>query len=181
MNRTQRGLTLIELMWALMLAALLAYGGVAGLKPLLHKQRLTVAAEALAQGLRAAKVEAIQRNGRVILQPLGEDWANGWRMVADHTGQGAGDPRNPTLRVQPGSGVRIVPTPNAAPQVAFDYLGRPVLPRGGSLAASLHLCNDVRPDEYLRVVIARTGRVRISRRAPLSNLCEPTSSPTPPA
>ncbi|MBD1587977.1 GspH/FimT family protein [Pseudomonas typographi] len=174
MNRRQTGLTLVELLVALGLLALLAHWGATGLAPLLEQQRRSTLAEDLAHGLRAAKVEAIQRNHRVIVQPIGGNWAQGWHMIADQTGGGAADERNPLLQVRYGQPpARVVPTPNAAAQVAFDYLGRPVLPHNGSLAASLHLCSTHRPGEHLRVVIARTGRIRISREVPAVDLCAP--------
>lgn len=173
MTHRQRGVTLIELLIGLGLLALLTHWGVQGFGPWLEQQRRSTLAEDLAHTLRAAKVEAIHRNLRVIVQPADAGWGHGWRVIADQTGGGAQDERNPVLRVHYGQpGVRVVPTPNAAAQVAFDYLGRPVLAGNGSLAASLHLCHSNWPGKHLRVVLARTGRVRISAQTPATPLCE---------
>ncbi|WP_263260274.1 GspH/FimT family pseudopilin [Pseudomonas sp. RIT-PI-S] len=169
------GLTLLDLLIVVAVLAVLANLAVPAFSALITEQRRLAFANELASGLRSARFEAVQRNRIVILQPLGGQWANGWRMVVDESGQGPADPRNPVILNRAGPWpISVVPSQNLSEQIAFDHLGVPRLPNRGALAGTFHLCEADRSD-HRRVVIARTGRVRVTRDGAPTALC-PLSS-----
>src|SRR6478672_5440374 len=84
------GFTLVELIVALALAALLAATGVHGLGAWLTEQQLRDRADALLHALRLARSEAIKRGARVDVCPAAGacaggplPWEDGWIVVAD--------------------------------------------------------------------------------------------------
>lgn len=163
----QRGWTLVELLSATIVITIVTALGLHHLPPLLEQQRRTVLAEELAQSLKSARLEAILRNHRVALVPLEGGWSNGWQVVVPKA------PENLVLREVLGiARTRVVPTGNVREQVAFDYLGRPALENNGALAASFHFCDTRNPERHRRVIIARTGRIRISTEPPATVLCD---------
>ncbi|PVZ11314.1 MULTISPECIES: GspH/FimT family pseudopilin [unclassified Pseudomonas] len=163
----QSGWTLVELLGTCAVVIILAVLSLHTL-PLLveHQQRITLA-EDLAQSLKSARLEAILRSQRVVLKPLEGGWSAGWQVLMP------GEQQSPPLREALGiPSVRVVPTRNVQEQVAFDYLGRPALENNGALAASFHFCDARNPERHRRVIIARTGRVRISTAPPATVLCQ---------
>ncbi|UFH48801.1 GspH/FimT family protein [Pseudomonas sp. KNUC1026] len=141
--------------------------GLHHLPPLVEQQRRAVLAEELAQSLRSARLEAVMRNQRVALVPLEGGWSNGWQVVVPRASE------HLVLREALGiASTRVIPTRNVQEQVAFDYLGRPALENNGALAGSFHFCDNRNPERHRRVIIARTGRIRISTEPPATALCD---------
>lgn len=171
LSKAHHGLTLLDLLVAIAVLAVLAHLAVPAFTGLIAEQRSLTFANELASGLRSARLEAIQRNRGVILQPLEENWANGWRMVVDESGQGLADPENPVVVVRSNSTpITVSPTRGLQEQLAFDFLGTPRLPNRGALAGTFHLCEGG-DNGHRRVVVARTGRVRVTREGPPTPLC----------
>lgn len=169
--RSSQGLTLIELLAVMAVLAVLYSLGAPAFSKLIIDQRRLAFADELASGLRNARLEAVQRNRTVILHPLEGNWANGWRMVVDNSGKGPEDPGNPVIVHRAGPWpFAVVPTQNLREQVAFDFLGVPRLANRGALAGTFHLC-EPGVAAHRRVVIARSGRVRVTREGLPTNLC----------
>lgn len=169
--KNSQGLTLVDLLVTVSVLAVLGMLAAPAFSGLIAEQRRLTFANELASGLRSARLAAIDHNRGVILQPLDTNWANGWRMVLDNSGKGLSDPHNPVLLVRTRSGkVPVVPTLNLREQVGFDSLGVPRLANRGAVAGTFHLCEGA-GNSHRRVVIARSGRIRVTREGAASGLC----------
>lgn len=169
--KAAQGVTLLDMLIATAVLGILAHLATPAFGDLVAEQRRLTLANELASGLRTARLEAIERNRRVIVQPLDANWANGWRMVADESGRGLQDPDNPVLHIRASGGrVPVSASRNIQDSIGFDPLGVPRLTNQGALAGTFHLCEEG-DRGHRRVVVARTGRVRVTREGPATDLC----------
>ncbi len=81
----QSGFTLIELVVAVMVAAILAGIAAPNFVSFIAGQRIRMAAYDLTYALTHARSEAIKRNGGVTLTPATGGWKNGWTLTAGAT------------------------------------------------------------------------------------------------
>lgn len=96
----ERGLTLVELMTVLVVAAILAAIALPSLANVLAAQRLRAAGTDLVTSLLVARSEAIKRKGRVEVAPQSPgDWTSGWRVAAVATEEQFDRRDPPGLRV----------------------------------------------------------------------------------
>lgn len=173
----QRGLTLIELLATVAILAILLHLAMPSFRQLINSNRQDVMANELLVALRGARTAAITRQSPVIIQPLEGNWAFGWRMIADASGKGLGDPDNPVLVVrQSGGKVRIVPNSRLAGWVRFNSLGTPAYAGASPGNGSLYICDDDAGKMHTRVVVAPVGRIRLDKRPGDSgDLCASTN------
>ena len=158
----QRGFTLIELLLGLIVSGILAGLATPGFKSLLQSQRQQNAAQSLAQGLRYARVEAIARNGAVVIHALDDNWSQGWRVILDASGRGHLDEDNPVLLQRQDSGhVSIVGNGPVKNQVRFSGLGEPVFSGGGFRAGTVHVCATDQAQSLYQIVLAPSGRISL--------------------
>ncbi len=75
----QQGVTLIQLLYALMLITLLLHLGIPAYSDMSTRLQRQASAQQLTQALNHARSEALQRNQIVVLQAIEGDWRNGWR------------------------------------------------------------------------------------------------------
>jgi type IV fimbrial biogenesis protein FimT len=161
----QRGLTLIELLATVTILAILLHLAMPSFRQLINSNRQHVVANELLSALRSARTAAITRQSPVIIQPLEDNWAFGWRMIADASGKGLSDPDNPVLVVRQNSGkVRVVPNARLAGWVRFNSLGTPAYAGASPGNGSLYICDDDAGKMYTRVVVAAVGRIRLDDR-----------------
>ncbi|MCO8170526.1 GspH/FimT family pseudopilin [Pseudomonas sp. 21LCFQ02] len=161
----QSGFTLLELLIALIVLSILSGLAAPGLSDLWQAQQRLVAARELAGGIRAARVAAITRHQQVSIQAVGEDWSQGWQIIAEHNQQ---RPDGPVLleRVLNGK-LRIVGNSKVAQKLTFSELGG--LRGGGN--GTIHVCLRDQPVSHYRVVVAITGNVRVVERQTDQPLC----------
>lgn len=88
----QRGVTLVELMFVLIVVSVLAAVSVPSFVNIVVAQRLRAAGTDLVSSLQLARSEAIKRNGEVTVRPASDNWTGGW-VVATAGGE-AIDRRN---------------------------------------------------------------------------------------
>lgn len=82
-----RGFTLVELLTALAIAAILMTLAAPSFQRMLQRQRVNTTANDFFAAINLARSEAIQRGARVDLVPLdGADWAQGWVVFVDANG-----------------------------------------------------------------------------------------------
>lgn len=124
MNRHAKtsGVTLIELMIAITVLALLLTLGVPGYTQWIHNTQIRTAAEAAVNGIQTARAEAIRRNANVevLFNALpGSSWqvnvAGGANLQTQSGAEGSGS-----------ASVAVLPA--GATRVTFDGLGRVVIP-----------------------------------------------------
>ena len=111
------GFTIIELMVAVAMMAILAALATPSFREFVEAQRMRDTAFGLVSDLTLARSEAIKRGGSVFITPVNADWTQGWvvTLVAD----GSGDQLS--AQRAPGNGVTL---DTAAAGVAFDRNGR---------------------------------------------------------
>ena len=80
----QTGFTLIELIIALSIAAMLIAGAAPAFNNFIQQTRLTNATNALHNAMNLTRMEAIKRNGRADLIAHNGSWKNGWVIIADN-------------------------------------------------------------------------------------------------
>jgi type IV fimbrial biogenesis protein FimT len=159
---SQRGLTLLELLIALAIAAIVLHLALPSFTRMIATHRQQVAGNELLSALRSARTLAILRQQAVIIDPLEGQWGKGWRVVADASGQGLQDPDNPLLLVRQHSGdTRIVGNTRLAQWVRFTALGAPSYAGSSPGNGTLFVCDTGTGRTHSRVILGVSGRVRL--------------------
>ncbi|MHA6193092.1 GspH/FimT family protein [Pseudomonas wadenswilerensis] len=162
----QQGVTLIQVLFAVGLLALLAQLGTSSYSKMSHDLQQQVIAESLAQALRATRSEALLRNQVVVLQALEGDWSNGWQVLLEQ-----GDA--PLLReYSTRGGIRVVGNQPVARRVRFSGLGAPLRERGAFQAGTLLICGAPGQESLYQVRLAPSGRVSVRHAQPERPLCD---------
>ena len=118
-----RGFTLIELMVALAIVALLLFLGMPSFSTFVRNSEIRSTAESIINGLRAANTTAANRNGRVTFEfttPGSADWQF-WALEEDGVTRTT---FQTYAKKEAGSSSRIILTPAGPLSVVFTGLGR---------------------------------------------------------
>ncbi len=164
-----QGLTLVELLVALALVALLVGLGVPGLGDLIASSRVKATATRFMGHVNMARTEAIVRGQRVVLCPSRDGagcladglWHAGWLMFVDRDGDREHAVDEPLLQAAgPATAVRLV-TSRMRRRLVFQPTGLSPASNGTYTVCSL------RPATApLAVIVSNTGRARLSRVRP---------------
>lgn len=178
-DKQQRGFTLIELMFTIVVLAVLLGIGVPNFRDFIRNSRMTSAANDLLGDLNFARTEAIKRRGRVAICAVDPATPNNcvttgtefsaWTVFTDADGNGAIDtPATDVLRRHARVGEGVVGTPSGALNVVFGASGF-VLP--GS-ATQVLFCDGRKHQPTVgnipaarAVVISPVGRAGVTRPA----------------
>ncbi len=169
-----RGVTLIELLIALLIASVMLTLGVPSFQAVLDNQRMTAGTNELVMSLNLAKSEAIKRvvyvsicktsNGQACTA-VG-NWDDGWIVFANSTVVNLDtiDPGDEVIRVYPGLRDTMVMTPsgNIADFVSFrpsGTIGTPAVNTNGTLT----VCDERGADFARGIILEPSGRWRVSR------------------
>lgn len=164
----QRGFTLIELVAALVLIAILASMAAPTFGELIDSQRRQDAAQQVVSGLRMARAEAILRGEPVMMQALDGNWSQGWHIFVDTNRNRIKDEDETTLAEHAGhTKVRIVGNARVASSIGFESSGRLVSNTNGTLA----VCQAHSSVSDYQIVIAVTGRVSLRRNGFVTEPC----------
>ena len=164
----QQGVTLIQMLFALGLLALLTHFGATSYSKMSNELQQQAAAKNLAQALRAARNEALLRNQEITLQAKEGGWGYGWQLLFEHSDA-------PLLREYSAIGrVRIVGNQPVAQRVRFSGLGVPLKGGNAFLSGSLHICGRPGQEEIYQIALSRTGRVSLNHGTPSKPLCPNT-------
>ncbi|MEE1926290.1 GspH/FimT family protein [Pseudomonas sp. 148P] len=162
----QQGVTLIQMLLAVGLLALLAQLGTSSYSKMSHDLQQQATAESLAQALRAARSEALLRNRVVRLQALQGDWSKGWQVLQEQ-----GD--TPLLREYSArGGVRVIGNQPVVRSVRFSGLGVPIREGGAFQAGTLLVCGAPGQERLYQVRLSPSGRVRLLLEQPEQPLCD---------
>jgi len=175
MRRAMRGFSLIEVLVALALAAILLALAMPDLQPLIARWQLRTATADLKNAIDLTRSQAIGRGRIVLLAPLdpaGVAWEQGWTIFADSNGNRRHDPGEPLFgRHGPvAGGIAIHATlSSAAPPLVLAYngAGRSCSPDNG-LAAQWGTLTLKQGQDTRRIKINMLGRVRV---------CDPVAEP----
>lgn len=129
-----RGFTLVELLTAVSILAILLSVGISGLSSFVSRQSVASASEALTQAMQVARVESARRNTTVTVcrlqggdpaapacAPAEQEWVGGWVVFVDRGAPGVIDADDQVLSVQgPLGAVRVDKEGNGRP-AAFTF------------------------------------------------------------
>lgn len=168
-----RGFTIVELVIALGLAALLAAAGVPSFHDWISAYQLANYARHLAESMTRARTEAIRRAHRVNLckSPDREQcadlggWEAGFLMYVDINHDGRIDAGEPVLGIEGRAPPGITITANGPldDYVSYTSIGHARMLNGALQMGTFTVCK--RGQRALHVVLANSGRVRTERTA----------------
>jgi type IV fimbrial biogenesis protein FimT len=166
--RSQRGVTLLELMIALSVLGVLLAIGVPSYTSITRGNMIAAQSSNLMQTFTLARSEALKRGLRVSVCPIGNDdtstcltandWAKGWMVFEDDFG-GAGtvDPGDRTLQVfAPAEGITITTA-----SASVVYLATAAVVTRADFDVSKSGCTG---DQKRTVSVATTGRANSVRK-----------------
>lgn len=170
----QCGATLLELIVALAVAAILVTIAVPGFSGLFHATRLTSATNALVASLHVARSEAIKRSQRVVVCPSAAGdtcagnggWHQGWMVFHDANNNAQRDAGESVVLAHPSlpAGMRVTSKGSTASYISYTPAGDTQQIGGAFQAGTLTLCHTSASSNSAReIVIYRTGRPRTAK------------------
>lgn len=163
------GITLLELLITVSIAAILLSWAAPGFIELYHRNMLVARTNALLADLVATRSEAIKRNLPVVICRSADgvrcrrgggrvtDWSSGWIVFPDRDGDRDRDPDEPLLRVATDRAPRVSVVFNQWWRITFK-------PSGRAGTGSFTLCD--RNGNARRLVVYLSGRCRLQQPAP---------------
>lgn len=171
-GRSERGYSLVEVLVATAMAALLAAVAVPAFDSLIGTSRLTAATNDLLFSMHLARSEAIKRSSRValcktadgVVCSAGGGWEQGWIVFHDANQNGERDPEEVVIqRIQPaGGGLRLTGNSPVARYVSYVATGNTKMPGGGFQAGTLTVCS-AGAREARQIVVSAAGRPRVQK------------------
>jgi len=167
-----RGVTLVELLVVVAIAAVLAAIGVPSWRAFSEKLQLTGASDAFVAGLHLARSEAIKRQDRVALCKsadglfcaAGGGWDQGWIIFHDRNNNGRREEPEQLLRRQQAlpTALRLSGNLTVAQYVSFVPTGATKLVGGGFQAGTLTVCRESGQTAQARqIILNAAGRPRV--------------------
>lgn len=154
MKRKQTGLTLIEIMITLGVAAIVLSFGVPRFQLMMQNNRITTNTNALIGSLNLARSEAIKRGAQITIRMTGTDgWQDGWEILDAATGEVIRTINAPTGTLDIHS---------TTSETSFVYLANGFFQPG--VEKTMYVCDSQRSGE-----IGRTINISISGKAKVAN------------
>lgn len=169
-----RGVTLIELLIALMIASVMLTLGVPSFRAVLDNQRMTAATNELVMSLNLAKSEAIKRVAYVSVCKSSNgvacsdaaNWDDGWIVFANATVANLGtiDPGDEVIRIYPALRDSIAMTPSGTIDgfVSFRPSGT-IGTTAVNTSGTLTICDERGADQARGILLEPSGRWRVSK------------------
>jgi type IV fimbrial biogenesis protein FimT len=187
--KRQRGVTLVELMVALSVLAILAVAAMPNMQAIVNAGRLRAAADETVATLQSARIEAIRLNRRTVAcmsadpnadVPACSAAGSGWIVFqdADRDGQYAAAERL-IRRATVSGNVQLLSSAAFASKVTFNADGMARDAGGSLLNAAVSVClPTTQPQENERDVSIRAGsRVRITKKDAAGKCLAPVDKP----
>ena len=158
----QRGVSLIELLMGLTIAAVVLSLVSPAFAALTQSTRRDEAAQSIIGGIRTARTLAISRSEVVMIYGINGDWGQGWRIILDITGKGPDDRDNPVIAEHANSDrVKVIGNKWVKHYIRFTRQGEPFMPHGAFQGGTLHFCDSVEAVSRLQIVLSPSGRTRL--------------------
>ena len=161
--RYQFGLTLLELLITIALAAILLVGGIPAFGSFVTKQRMKAAVSNLHSDLLMARSQAVYQNKVVVACPSpggkecsgGSDWSHGWIVFEDDNRDRQRQQSELLLRHVQSPAQVVILSPVNRREIRF-------FPDGSAPGsnASISLCGQDGPPGARKLVISNIGRIR---------------------
>ncbi|MEJ2307921.1 MAG: GspH/FimT family pseudopilin [Gammaproteobacteria bacterium] len=174
MQATNRGLTLLELLIAISIAAILIAIVIPPMQGMIAGARIAFAINGLASLMTYARSEAITRNRRITLCPTTDrkacagaaDWKHGAMVFADHNGNRRRDDDELLLKYRSTNG-RLEIFSGSSPDESGRSRKRVVFSPSGSAAGytiSIRFCAPGNAAPARILLLQNSGRIRLSER-----------------
>jgi len=170
-TRKSAGLSLVEVMAALAMFALILHFGVPAYADMIAARKLANHAEYLAETLNLARSEAVKRGMRVNLCKSRDaaqcdprtSWESGWIMFADENRDGQMEATENLIRREgpPGDGITVAANAPLKDYVSYTSYGYARLLNGALQMGTFVVCKS--GQDAIHVVLANSGRARIVR------------------
>lgn len=170
-----RGVTLIELLVAMSVSAILLTVGVPSFSQFTVNTRLNSYANAMFSHLTLARSEAIKRNTRVAMCKSSDgstcantgDWSQGWVVFADLDNSGSISGGEQVITTMPAfsTGFSFSGNANVSNYISYDAQGMTKLTSGGFQAGTIKLCPAAPAvaGNGRNVILSSSGRSRITK------------------
>lgn len=169
-----RGLTLIELMTVLAVAAVLLGAGMPATIATIRSVQLSSASNQLLAGLFLARSEAIKRNGRGVICKSADGatctasggWEQGWLVFHDANNDGSRDADEAILQhVQALAGdLRVTGNVSVSRYISYGADGGTRFASGGFQAGTITLCaRSADPGDARQIIVSSSGRPRVQK------------------
>lgn len=159
-----RGFTLIEMMVAVAVLAILLTIGLPAFGALIDNQRLDASVNTLFRSVQFSRGEAARQNRFVTIAPLEQTWHSGWRVFIDSNNNGQYDDGEVVLREEkPSSSIHIHANANVASYLRYNAQGESQLLNGGFQSGTFSFCPNRPGAKGRQLIINRVGRARMQQ------------------
>lgn len=166
----QRGVTLIEVMIVLGIAAILLAAAVPSFREFVARNRLDGAAQDLLASLQLARSEAMRRGAQVTMRLAGaadsKDWGSGWTMFVDNNRDGVLDVNEEVIRqgMALNAPLTLIGSSGFGTTVAFNRDGRLTNAGGYFVFCQDGVLTEDGRSRSRAVLVNGAGRVRMAAR-----------------
>ena len=155
------GHTLAELLFVLLIAAILAGLAMPAMRGMLQQHRLNTTVNDFLATITLARSEAVRRSAQVLLLPAGDGWTSGWVVAVDRNANLQYDAGDELLysHAPPAADVAISGnfTDNSRPYLAYGAGGRSRSKTGAAQAGTWQFsCGS----QHRRIIVNFLGRPR---------------------
>lgn len=159
-----RGFTLVEMMVAVAVLAIMLAIGMPAFGGLIDNQRMDSSVATLLRSIHYTRSEAIRRNRHVVMAPIDGKWDTGWVIFIDDDNDGAHDAEEVLLREERlGSATTIRTNANIMTYVRYNRQGESELLNGGFQSGTFSFCPNRAGARGRQLIINRVGRARVQQ------------------
>lgn len=165
----QQGLTLPELLVALIVLAITLNLAIPSYTDLRQRDQLRVAALDFYQFIQLTRTHAVSRNRRVTMTHTG-NWDKGWEIYEDSNNNGQRDVEEPIIMEKEGlNKVQVVANKYVKNYLSFTGSGEARLQsnnsKGAFQAGTFHICHPNQLNTSFQLTLSKGGRVNMDRIA----------------